>query len=53
VGADPAGIALSQELAHAGYRVALIESGGESFSAAVRRLGDTAGTSGIGVGRFK
>jgi FAD binding domain len=47
VGAGPAGIALSLELARAGYRVAPDREGGESFSAAVQRLGDT-GTSGIG-----
>jgi choline dehydrogenase-like flavoprotein len=43
VGAGPAGIALALELARAGHRVILIESGGESFSAAAQRLGDTAG----------
>ncbi len=43
VGAGPAGIALALELARAGHSVMLIESGGESFSAATQRLGDTVG----------
>jgi hypothetical protein len=43
VGAGPAGIVLALELARAGISVAVIESGGESFSADVQRLGDTAG----------
>ena len=43
VGAGPAGIVLALELGRAGHRVLLIESGGESFSAAAQRLGDTAG----------
>ena len=43
VGAGPAGIVLALELARAGHRVALIESGGDSFNADVQRLGDTAG----------
>jgi choline dehydrogenase-like flavoprotein len=43
VGAGPAGIVLALELARAGHRVILIESGGESFSAAAQRLGDTVG----------
>jgi choline dehydrogenase-like flavoprotein len=43
VGAGPAGIALAMELARAGHSVILIESGGESFSAATQRLGDTVG----------
>jgi choline dehydrogenase-like flavoprotein len=43
VGAGPAGIVLALELADAGVQVALIESGEESFDAAVQRLGDTVG----------
>jgi choline dehydrogenase-like flavoprotein len=43
VGGGPAGIVLATELARAGHRVILIESGGESFSAATQRLGDTVG----------
>jgi choline dehydrogenase-like flavoprotein len=43
VGAGPAGIVLAMELARAGHRVILIESGGESFSGAVQRLGETVG----------
>jgi len=43
VGAGPAGIALALELARAGHRVVLIESGGASFSASTQRLGDTVG----------
>lgn len=43
VGAGPAGIVLALELARAGHRAILIESGGESFSGAVQRLGDTVG----------
>jgi hypothetical protein len=43
VGAGPAGIVLALELARGGHRVALIESGGDSFDAAVQRLGDTVG----------
>jgi choline dehydrogenase-like flavoprotein len=43
VGAGPAGIGLALELARAGHRVILIESGGDSFSAAAQRLGDTVG----------
>jgi choline dehydrogenase-like flavoprotein len=43
VGAGPAGITLALELANAGHRVLLIESGGDSYSAEVQQLGDTAG----------
>lgn len=43
VGAGPAGITLALELAHAGHRVLLIESGGDSYSSEVQHLGDTAG----------
>lgn len=43
VGAGPAGVVLALELARAGHRVILLESGGESFSAAAQRLGDTVG----------
>jgi choline dehydrogenase-like flavoprotein len=43
VGAGPAGITLALELAEAGHRVLLIESGGDSYSADVQQLGNTAG----------
>jgi choline dehydrogenase-like flavoprotein len=43
VGAGPAGITLALELADAGHRVVLIESGGTSYDAEVQRLGDTSG----------
>ncbi len=43
VGAGPAGITLALELADSGVDVLLIESGGDSYSAKVQRLGDTAG----------
>jgi choline dehydrogenase-like flavoprotein len=43
VGAGPAGIVLALEIARAGHRVILMESGGESFSATAQRLGDTVG----------
>ena len=43
VGAGPAGIVLSLELADAGLQVTLIDSGGDSFDAEVQRLGDTVG----------
>jgi choline dehydrogenase-like flavoprotein len=43
VGAGPAGITLALELAEAGHRVLLIESGGDSFDADVQHLGDTVG----------
>jgi hypothetical protein len=43
VGAGPAGIVLALELAGAGHRVALIESGGDSFDADVQQLGDAIG----------
>jgi GMC oxidoreductase/FAD dependent oxidoreductase len=43
VGAGPAGIVLALELARAGRRVTLVESGGDSFDADVQQLGDTAG----------
>lgn len=44
VGAGPAGITLALELAGAGHRVLLIESGGDSYSAAAQQLGDTSGS---------
>jgi choline dehydrogenase-like flavoprotein len=43
VGAGPAGIVLALELARAGRRVVLLESGGTSFDPDVQRLGDTVG----------
>ena len=43
VGAGPAGIVLALELARAGHRVILIESGGTSFHPETQRLGDTVG----------
>jgi choline dehydrogenase-like flavoprotein len=43
VGAGPAGIVLALELANAGHRVLLIESGGDSRNAETQRLGDTSG----------
>jgi hypothetical protein len=43
VGAGPAGVVLALELARSGHRVMLIESGGESYSAATQRLGETVG----------
>jgi choline dehydrogenase-like flavoprotein len=43
VGAGPAGIVLALELARAGHRVVLLESGGERFDPDVQRLGDTVG----------
>lgn len=41
VGAGPAGIVLSLELARAGLEVVVIESGRDRFSAAIQALGDT------------
>jgi choline dehydrogenase-like flavoprotein len=41
VGAGPAGITLALELADAGHRVLLIESGGDSYDAGAQRLGET------------
>ena len=43
VGAGPAGIVLALELARAGRRVVLLESGEESFDPETQRLGDTVG----------
>jgi choline dehydrogenase-like flavoprotein len=43
VGAGPAGIVLALELARAGHRVLLLESGGDSYDSAIQRLGDCAG----------
>lgn len=43
VGSGPAGITLALELADAGHQVLLIESGGDSYSRDVQRLGDTVG----------
>jgi choline dehydrogenase-like flavoprotein len=42
VGAGPAGIVVALELARAGRRVLLIDSGGDSTNAAVQRLGELA-----------
>jgi choline dehydrogenase-like flavoprotein len=44
VGAGPAGITLALELANAGHRVLLIESGGDSYSHEAQQLGDTTGS---------
>lgn len=41
VGAGPAGIVLALELARAGVRVALVESGSDSFNPVTQRLGET------------
>jgi choline dehydrogenase-like flavoprotein len=43
VGAGPAGIVLALELADAGHKVALIESGGERQDPVTQRLGDALG----------
>jgi choline dehydrogenase-like flavoprotein len=43
VGAGPAGIVIALELAEAGHRVALLESGGTRFDPEVQRLGDAVG----------
>ncbi len=43
VGAGPAGIVLALELARAGHRTLLLESGGQSFDAATQALGDLEG----------
>jgi choline dehydrogenase-like flavoprotein len=43
VGAGPAGIAVALELARAGHRVLLLESGGDSYDPEVQRLGDALG----------
>jgi choline dehydrogenase-like flavoprotein len=43
VGAGPAGIVIALELARAGHRVLLLDSGGERFDAEIQRLGDTVG----------
>jgi acetylornithine/succinyldiaminopimelate/putrescine aminotransferase len=43
VGAGPAGITLALELADAGHRTLLIESGGNSYNADTQHLGDTVG----------
>jgi hypothetical protein len=43
VGAGPAGIVIALELAAAGLRVVVLESGGDSFSATVQRLAATSG----------
>jgi choline dehydrogenase-like flavoprotein len=44
VGAGPAGIVIALELAEAGHRVVLLESGGTRFDPEVQRLGDAVGT---------
>jgi choline dehydrogenase-like flavoprotein len=46
VGAGPAGIVVGLELARAGHRVVLLESGGKRFDDAVQGLGDTVGDDG-------
>lgn len=46
VGAGPAGIVVALELARAGHRVVLLESGGTRFDADTQRLGDTVGGDG-------
>jgi hypothetical protein len=43
VGAGPAGITLALELADAGHRVLLIESGGDGYDGGAQRLSDTVG----------
>lgn len=43
VGAGPAGIVIALELARAGHRVLLLESGGDSHDPATQRLGDAVG----------
>jgi choline dehydrogenase-like flavoprotein len=43
VGAGPAGIVVALELARAGHRVLLVESGSGSFEPETQRLGDTQG----------
>lgn len=43
VGAGPAGIIVSLELARAGHQVVLLESGGERFDAKRQELGETVG----------
>ncbi len=43
VGAGPAGIVVALELARAGHRVALVESGAEQADAWTQALGDTVG----------
>jgi choline dehydrogenase-like flavoprotein len=42
IGAGPAGITVALELARHGTDVALIESGGQKFSAEIQRLSDAA-----------
>lgn len=44
VGAGPAGIVIALELAEAGHRVVLLESGGTRFDAEAQRLGDASGS---------
>ncbi|HXN36901.1 MAG TPA: GMC family oxidoreductase [Solirubrobacteraceae bacterium] len=43
VGAGPAGITLALELANAGHRVLLVESGGDSYCPELQDLGETVG----------
>jgi choline dehydrogenase-like flavoprotein len=43
VGAGPAGIVVALELARAGHRVLLLESGGDSYDPEIQRLGDSVG----------
>jgi choline dehydrogenase-like flavoprotein len=49
VGAGPAGITVALELASAGHRVVLIESGGESYNGDAQRLGETVDTDALHV----
>jgi choline dehydrogenase-like flavoprotein len=50
VGAGPAGIVVALELARAGHRVVLLESGGTSFDASAQRLADLSGEDSRHVG---
>jgi choline dehydrogenase-like flavoprotein len=43
VGAGPAGIVVALELARAGHRVLLLESGGDAYDSEIQGLGDSAG----------
>ncbi len=50
VGAGPAGIVVALELARAGQRVILLESGGHRFDPSAQRLGETVGGDRLHVG---